>query len=214
MTASMMVVPDLDGGVMEMLDDALLLCRGGRMRCLPARELLDIPPEMLIAWCCKRARYCLPTRELVDWLGERIAGKRAIEIAAGMGDLGYHLKIPQSDLAMQRTVFAEAFGSLVAPTAPPDDVHKLEATSAIGLWEPEIVIGAWVTERSTHPPIHNYGVREEEIIDRCMYIHIGNDGPHGKKRILQQTHAVHRFPWLVSRGFAREKDAIRIWSPT
>jgi hypothetical protein len=37
------------------------------------------------------------TVELVAWLHDRIAGRKAIEIGAGMGDLGYHLGIPQTD---------------------------------------------------------------------------------------------------------------------
>ncbi|HEY3283412.1 MAG TPA: hypothetical protein VGN26_14180 [Armatimonadota bacterium] len=45
--------------------------------------------------------YQFPTRELVLWLQELIRGRRAIEIGAGNGWLGWHLGIPMTDSYQQ-----------------------------------------------------------------------------------------------------------------
>src|ERR1700730_3374933 len=108
MLAGAQLLDGLEPGRLEELDASLLL-PNGRLRLMPTPDLLAFGLPRLQAWCVLRARYQLVTRELVQWLSDRIAGRPALEIGAGMGDLGWHLGIPQTDLGLQGDHF-EASG--------------------------------------------------------------------------------------------------------
>ena len=198
------------------------------MRALPAAELLSFGFDRLMAWAIIRARYCFVTAELVDWLRQRIAGRPAIEIGAGQGDLGYHLGVPQVDLGRQREAWdAAGYGSNPLfheqqPTNPPPDIHRLDAEEAVQRFRPAVVIAAWVTEPDHTPTaggpttlaLRRAGIGVEEIrIIRAVetYIHIGNDVVHAAKRVYRLKHKVVRADWLVSRAFRQEKNSIRVW---
>ncbi len=74
--------------------DLLLLDDNGHMESLPAETIQSgVLLEDLRGWCHYRARYGIPTLELIQWLKEKIAGRTALEIGAGMGDLGHLLSI-------------------------------------------------------------------------------------------------------------------------
>jgi hypothetical protein len=224
----------LDGlapGELEDLDASLLL-PNGRLRLMPTPELLAVGLLRLQAWCVLRARYQLVTRELVQWLSDRIAGRPALEIGAGMGDLGWHLGIPQTDLGLQGDHF-EASGFCdhplyrdQAPTEPPVDIERLEADAALAKYSPRVVVGAWITQRrhdkrrpsrelldapalaSTLVP---YGVEEVRILQVANYIHVGNSGVHQGKRIYSLKHRTYHPEGLVSRGIDQSKNEIRVW---
>ena len=159
-----------------------------------------------------RARYQLVTRELVEWLRLRIGDRRAIEIGAGMGDLGFHLGIPMTDLGVQAEDpgYWRSLGQ--APTEPPDDVERLEAEAAIARFKPAVVVGAWITETHHAGGYAGFGVEEARIVRSVpQYIHVGNLAVHGSKRILRMKHRVYRPAGLVSRGFEPEKNAVHVW---
>lgn len=207
------------------LIETMLMDSNGFVRPLPADFLREIHHQDLRAWCNRRARYGLPTRELVEWLIVEIGGRPAIEIGAGMGDLGRLLgnvkmtdSYGQADDPEKRALI-RAMGQ--PPTEPPPEVEKLEAVQAVQKYRPEVVIGSWVSQcpRSGEDPnvIRSTpdGVDEERIWKMpCVkkYIHIGNDNIHGDKRLLHKPHEKLYFPWLFSRQKEPEKNVIYKWS--
>lgn len=212
-------LPQADVGYL----DAALLDSRGRMRLLPASEFARAPHDHLLLWALKRSRYGLPTAELVTWLRTVIGDRRALEVGAGMGDLGFHLGIPMTDSAMQTEPGMAAYYRALGqePIAPPDDVLRFEALEAVKHFLPRVVIASWLTQLfqpgdEREPKIGSsvYGADEIAIIDRAeTYIHIGNLGPHKDKRVFRLPHRVYRLPFLFSRGFDREQNRVWIWGP-
>lgn len=201
--------------------DPLLLDEEHRLRALlPAAEFLKIEPLHLKLWCHRHARYGLPTAELVDWLHHRIAGRSAIEIGAGNGDLGYLAGIHSTDSFVQQgeaLPFYLASGQ--APTAPGKDVEQLDALDAIATHRPQVVVAAWFTrkfeigkDQEGVAQASVYGAREEKIFERVQtYIHIGHITQHSRKTLLRKRHEEVRFPGLLSRHFEHDGNVIYIW---
>lgn len=189
----------------------------GTWRLNTAKDIQKIPLDHLRIWAVKNARYQIPTRELVDFLREKIGTRTAIEIGAGMGDLGQHLAIHMTDSAHQveRPEVLSYYRLLgQAPTIPPACVERIDALAAIDKYRPQVVVGAWITQKFREGDTHGneYGPDEEEIVRNCeMYIHIGNEGVHGDKRIRKMKHQTLRFPWLVSRSADQSRNVIYIW---
>ncbi len=106
--------------------DAIFLDKTGRMKLLDAATICQYPYVHLWLWMQRRGRYGLPTRELVDFLKEKIAGRRVIEIGAGMGDLGFHLGVTMTDSHIQTLPEMRMLYKLqgAEPIAPPSDVEK------------------------------------------------------------------------------------------
>jgi hypothetical protein len=197
------------------LDD-LLLDATGRIRLHPASVYQEIEPLHLTVWGVLKARYCYPTVELVEWLRNVIGDRKALEIAAGNGDLGYHLGIPMTDNYCQQYPDVKAYYELTrqVPTNPRPDVEKLDAIAALEKYSPEVVVGSFVTQvhRQGEAKGNMYGPDEELILkgSRC-YVHIGNELTHGDKRILKHTHESFRFDWLVTRSVEPRKNIIYVW---
>ena len=190
----------------------------GRLRLLPAAQWQSVPHLHLVQWCYERALYGIPTLELIEWLQGEIAGRKAIEIGSGNGDLGYHLKIKQTDSCIHekwRAVY-ERLGQ--GHTQPRSDVLRFDAKGAVARLRPDVVIGSWITRRFV-PGIDNAqsrafadGVDEEALFAKVeTYIVIGNTGVHGSKTLLSLPHQVLKFPWLVSRAINPEENAIYVW---
>jgi hypothetical protein len=212
-------VIDTSGMDLDALDRKYLDERG-RIKLLPAECFAVVPWIRLRAWLHYRCAYGVPTVELVNWLTEQIGGRKAIEIGAGTGNLGYRLGIPMTDSYQQvedvNTVafFATHGQPLIKP---PPEVEKEEAENAVRRRRPQVVIASWLTER--HDPKDpfskgNYlGPRYEYIIDRCeTFILIGNEATHGRNRALKLPHEKFAFPWLVSRAARPDLNRIWIWS--
>lgn len=90
----------------------------------------------------------------------------------------------------------------------------MDANTAVKTMQPQIVIGAWVTQKYVEGDQDGsvFGVDELDILSKIdKYVHVGNDGPHGSKRSLKYPHKVFRFPWLVSRGKDQSKNNITIY---
>lgn len=196
--------------------DKLLLDSTGRMRLFPAATFASIPYDHLRVWAHKKARYQLVTKELVDWLREQIGGRSAIEVCAGMGDIGHYLGIPMSDSAVQNTPEVAAYYRSLGqvPTVPPSDVKRQHAEDAVAKHKPQVVIASWLTQKFKQGDTHGsvYGPDEVALMNACeTYIHIGNENVHGDKRVRRFKHEVLRFPWLVSRASEPEKNEIYVW---
>ena len=106
-----------------------LLDAAGSFRAISTAELDRIPAASLRLWCHLNARYGLPTVELVAWLHQFIAGRQAIEIGAGHGDLGRQLGIPTTDSRIQeRPDVAAFYRSIGQPVIQyPSWIERLEA---------------------------------------------------------------------------------------
>lgn len=211
------------------LDDLLLedhglgrIPYGQRIRAIGASELAKVPNVRLRVWCHNRARYLVPTKELVDWLDDLIGGRPALEIGAGMGDLGRLLFIRMTDSAVQTTpdmrLYYELLGQPI--TEPPPDVERLEANEAVAKYRPRVVVGAWITQRyqpgdERPPKVESsvYGVDEVKLLSQIdTYIHIGNMAVHRQKRIFQQQHQTHRLPFLFTRAGDPSQNVVHVWN--
>lgn len=197
---NMSILPKAD---LKPLDD-LLVRPDGLLRVVPSGKLLQFPIATLQLWCVQRGVYQFPTEELLAWLSQQIAGRKAIEICAGNGVLGRELGIISTDSYMQTDsriiAYYKAMGQ--KPITPPADVQKYDANAAVKHFQPEVVIGAWVTQLHQEGDASGsvVGVDEMAILQVAKYIHIGNDKAHAYKMSMHVPHEHHRFPWLVSRG--------------
>lgn len=200
--------------------DAELLDDQGRMRLLPAEQFARIPHIHLQAFCVRTARYALPTVELIAFFRELISGQSALEICAGMGDIGRHVPMRMTDSAAQtlRSVRAHFEHIGQAPTVPPRDVERIDALSAVAKHRPRIVVGCWVTQlyrdgdKRAGIGSSSRGVDELALIRSVdVYVHVGHDGPHSDKRALALPHETLRPTWLFSRGFEPARNVIHIW---
>lgn len=204
------------------LDAALLDNVTGRVRLMRHELWRQVDPLQLRLWCRRHARYGIPTTGLVNWLREFIDGRRAIEVGAGMGDLGFHLGIPMSDNASQTDEpMAAAYFALTKqpPTRPPLDVVRLEAVEAVLDAGPgAVVIASWLTQKYKPGDAHGcmFGPDEDELLDIVLdgggrYVHIGNEAVHGDKRILKRRHDKLRLPFLISRASRPDLDVVYVF---
>lgn len=201
---------------LDLLDD------DNRLVLLPASAYAKYPPDQLRVWCQFQGRYGVPTLELVEWLKKEIGDQTAIEIGAGHGDLGYHLGIRQTDSYTQQRdpeIVAWYKKMNMPQTDPRPDVFEIGAEQAVQRLKPDVVIGSWITRRfmrgidkAGEAQAYAHGPVEEKILRGCKkYIHIGNEGTHGGKTLLQLPHKVYHFDWLVSRAADQGKNCIYVW---
>lgn len=185
----------------DVLDDT------GRMRILPAAYWAGVTMHERVAFCHHTGIYSIPTVELVGYLRDVIAGRDAIEIGAGNGVLAEALDIPATDNRQQEMPEYRIMYALSGqpPVRYGPNIIKLAAHAAIRRYNPEVVIGCWVTHRfDTRRPENEgnpVGVDESAAIDQVeTYISIGNEFTHQKKPIWARPHQIVYPPWLVSRS--------------
>ena len=198
-----------------------LLTPEGQLKLLPAQAYDAFSLDVLQVWCHLNARYGLPTLELVEWLRKRLAGRVAIEIGAGAGDLAYYLGIPATDNRMQEWPEIRFHYKLTGqPTIQyPDFVQSLDALDAVAKYQPDVVIASWVTEwidPNLPPPEaggNAWGVKEDQIVATGReYILIGNIKIHGHKKIMALPHQEFALPFLRSRTAYPKLDRVWIWN--
>ncbi len=170
-------------------------------------------------------RYGFPTVESIAWLREQIAGRKAIEIAAGAGDFAFHLGIPATDSKIQDTILFALLA--MAGGRPPAiygrNVEQLEALEAVATYSPQVVIASWVTQWFDPAEMDDgpaqasiYGVKELELLAAPSvetYIVIGNMGSHGEKLARRLPHEVLQGDHLglVSRSARPQDNCIFVW---
>ncbi len=202
--------------------DQAFLDRNGQVQLHEAAYWHRFPIEHVQTWANRRARYGLPTKELIAFLKQVIGGRKAIEIGAGHGDLGRHLKIPMTDSYVQMLpemqLLYRAQGQV--PIEPPREVKRLEAMEAVLKYRPKVVVASWVTQLWQPGDTENvvgsfaYGADELKLLRYVeTYVFIGNRNPHKDKRILKIPHKEYQFPWLVSRAYDPAQNLIWIWGP-
>jgi hypothetical protein len=208
------MVESADRGDIEALDREVMIPEKGIVRLLPAAFWHKLDRGVFLGWCFARARYGVVTEELIAWLRDKLAGRHAIEIAAGAGDLGWHLGIASTDSFVQaeNPFFAQHYAVHgVATTQPGAHVRKLDALNAVHVYRPAVVVASWATHQSKVGPGNDWGVRETAILASADYLMIGNGVTHAAKPIMRHPHETHRFPGLVSRAVYPQEDAVWFW---
>jgi len=207
--------------------DRLLLDEDGYLRVVPSEVYEGIDWVDLRVWCHKRAFYGLPTTELIEFLREQIGDRTAIEIGSGNGVFGRALDIPRTDSHLQEQPEVALHylmqGQPLVGYGP--DVERLEALEAVQKYDPQVVIGSWVTHwidpNLPYPPGGGsmYGIREDRLLTHPSvetYMVIGNLDVHGHKPAwkpeLGASHVVQA-PWLWSRAARPGNNCVMVWEP-
>jgi hypothetical protein len=170
------------------------------------------------AFCHVKARYGIHTVEQQVFLDHIINGRSAIEIGAGSGDLGFHLRVRMTDSKQQDDQkIKAAYAAMQQPTIRyPADVEKIEALEAVYKYKPQVVIGSWITTYAPHEMPYGsnpYGIKEEALLDLVeTFILIGNKDTHGDKPIMKVPHDEIHKDWMVNRGARQENNRIWIWN--
>lgn len=195
------VLPDIDLTEIEEVTGAAT----GSIRPIPTKEILKFRGDMLDLFLHKHALYSYPTTELLEYLSGIIAGKKAIEIGCGLGIIGRSLGIPITDSKQQSwpevKTYYEAFGQPVIQY--PDDVEELDALAAIEKYQPDVVIGSYITHIwDDNTKSGNYwGVDTLKLISSVdEYYMIGNGKVHLKDPAMPYVDAIEQHDFLVTRG--------------
>jgi len=188
---------------------------------VPYEEVLKFSIEERRLWMHKNGVYQLITTELVEFLQPLVQSGPAVEICAGAGVLGKALNIDCVDNHLQNRpdmkAQYQAAGQPIIPYG--EHVINAEATKWVQENEPEIVIASWLTEKREGGMSIGAieGPDEDAIFDVAkVYVHIGNENPHGLKKVLSIPHRVIQAPWLISRNADQSLNKIWIfgnWNP-
>jgi hypothetical protein len=168
--------------------DRILLDGRGRLRPVESRALA-VEDVDLVSWCARRLVDVIPTTELISWLRYRIEGRLALEVAAGDGAIGRALGIRMTDRD---------------PRAP--DVERLDALEAVRRYDPQVVVGAWLTELD--------GVSVEDILAHPSveaFIHVGNSGVRRHRALMRKRTEVVHAPWILSGSRRPHLNCIAVW---
>lgn len=187
----------------------------GIIKPLPVAEVEKFGWEKILLFMYKYGLYTLPTVELIDYLAGIVRGKRAIEIGAGMGTIGRSLRIPITDSRMQELPEVKAYYDAVRQPVIryPDDVEKLDALAAVEKYEPEVVIGSYITHK-WKPGMQSgnqWGVDTGELIKRVpAYYMIGNMETHRNDPAMKYLDGIEHHDFLYTRG-GKETSVIFRW---
>lgn len=197
--------------------EKLLKCDDGFKPCY-AEQLKAFNQTQISIFCVNNALYQIPTHELIEYLRALIAGQDAIEIGAGVGQIGKYLNIPMTDNKQQEWPYTIArYKKMKQPVITyHKDIIEIDGNEAVWKFKPSVVIGAWITAPLDYKnqPMNMHGVTEGPIIDAVnYYIHIGNSKTHFNKRILHnRDHYEISAPWLYSRSLSYNLNRIWIFS--
>lgn len=178
-----------------------------------------------VAWTllCNKVtgNYQIVTTELVDFvrhLLKELNVKNPIEICAGYGILSRELGFPGID---RRLMLREAKNFYTASGQAlidyPEDMEDMTAFQAIKLYQPDAVVGCWVTQKykkKRDTDASQYGVDEEDLLSKVpVYIHVGNESIHGHKRVRRAAKYIIKSDWICSRSVYPEDNEILIFCP-
>jgi hypothetical protein len=190
----------------------------GRMRVLPAEFWAATTADERSAFGNRHGLYSFPTTELVAHLQHLIAGRTAIEIAAGHGVLAQALGIPGTDSRQQdkepwRSILR---GSGITTVNYGPDIIELGASQAVRQYRPQVVIGCYVTHRYD-PARHELGGNEEgvderDIVAHCdTYVLVGNTRLHRHSALWPLPHHIEYPPFVYSRAREGGREFIAVW---
>ena len=197
------------------------------MRPTPAAALLEAPGGRLAClwWLVEQGLYQLPTLELVEFVRTLIGGRSALEICAGQGWLGAALGIPSTDgwvfehpaIAARTALAGQVMGAPAPPPCPPaPHVKRLEASAAVAVYRPSVVVGCWVTHRfdtrsrtGSTLGVDDLAILAQPSVQRLILV--GNVCQHGPRPALRRKHSTHAAPWLFDRGHMTDPNGSRVW---
>lgn len=188
----------------------------GALRLLPLSFYRSFSDHALKLVCIEMALYVVPTVELVEILQGLIGGRSAIEICSGNNCLHRHLGITGTD-ACNQSQYAALYAIMGQPiTSPPSDVVAAEADEAVERYRPDVVIGAFSTQRiSERDPVGSgsaTGVDHLGILKKVRtLILVGNSGVHEKNFVLSQKHEVIKSDGIITRASDQGKNAIWVF---
>lgn len=195
------------------------LFKNGEYQIPYTEDLLKFSHMEIVQFANKYAMYTLPTLELVDWFQKMIGDAKAIEIGSGCGVLGKGIGIRCTDNFCQERQDVKAYYNLVnQPTISyGKHVEKRDAEWVACKWQPDIIVGSWITHKWVDDDIQgNYwGPDEEILLDNCHeYIMLGHEKIHRRKPIMKHNPLVIKSedcPWYVSRSVEPKGNCIYIW---
>lgn len=202
--------------VMNMVQDK----ESGLIVPIPYDDIKNVGAENLNLAMQALALYTFPTTEVIEFLkneiddGDEEFAPDAIEICAGSGWIGRSLDIPITDSYMQsRDDIKEVYERNGCVTIEyPSDVEKLDAISAIKKYEPEFVVGSYVTRKwglGSRKDGNMYGVDTSWVVNNChKFFLIGNENVHSGDPIMKRNHKTYSEKWLITRG---DISKARIW---
>lgn len=163
-----------------------------------------------IQWfCLTHGLYQVPTTELIDFLKQQITDS-AIEIGAGLGQIGHHLDIRMTDSKIQaRTEMIEHYSMMGQPVIKyGDHVEKIGAITAVKKYNPRTVLGCWITTKTSW---NTAGVKDFDMMPLIKkYIVVGNTKTHGDKEIFKHYKTTEiELPGLLSRSVYPQGN--RVW---
>lgn len=187
--------------------------KDGKLQVMPFSFYKQFTENEIKFFMHQEGIYVLPTSELVDWLRDNMVGK-AIEIGAGHGAIARALNIPITDSRMQELPEIKlaylAGGQPVIKYA--DDIEKLNAEQAIKKYNPDTVIGCFITHKWNGVNGNAYGVDLLKLIKSVnKYIHVGNLITHKDYNIYKFLSDEHYFDWLITRSVNQKDNRIFVW---
>jgi hypothetical protein len=209
------VLPKKDVGYLsdQLLDDR------GLLKVMSAEFYSSVLHDDLKIFCHLHGVYTLPTIELIAWLRTHVVPGKTIEIGAGVGTVGRELGVPITDSCyMRNNPEVRSYYALMGQpiTEYHEDIVELDAVDAVNKYQPEVVIGCWIThkfdESAPEREGNMFGVDEEYILKRVKkYIMVGNRTVHDLKPILKKPHKEYQFDWLYSRAANPKENVIYVW---
>ncbi len=199
------------------LEDLVLSPITKQFALIPTYEELNAFTQHEISmFCHKHGMYNFPVKEQIDWIKANFSTESMIEIGSGNGILAKALGIKATDSMQQlRPEIHAYYRKLNQPIVNyGHNVLKADAVEAVLTYKPKIVLGCWVTHKSSDPASFGnfWGIDEDFILANVdTYIVIGNDASHSHKPIMKYPHKEYTFPWLISRTMKRDQNKIYVW---
>jgi len=223
-------IEEVDAAVLDLLDRSLIVPTPMRKPVFRPADADLIGPyagsTSLKLWATLQGIYGIPTTQMIDWLRDKIGGRKAIEVGAGNGVYGRSLGIPMYDNFMQeRPEIALIYALQRQSTVPYGaDVQRMDALDAVKQHRPEVVLGVWVTQKFEEGYDHGAmdGIDERAILavpSTQTYMVVGNLNVHGGKEIRTNvpkgwTLTEYDLPFNLSRANQPEKNRIFVWDRT
>jgi hypothetical protein len=193
-----------------------VLYPSGRQRIMPASYWAGTTRVERALFGRNHGVYLLPTIELVDRLTELIGDRTAIEVGAGDGVLAQALGIPATD-SMQHAKPPWRDQYVPARLGPPvpygPNVIDMDAATAVRVFQPQVVIGCYVTWKDRPGGAGNEaGVDELDVLAHCdTYVFVGHDHVHRNSALWSQPHTIEYPPYVYSRAVAEGRHFIGVW---